>query len=241
MRTAVIEMKKWKRTGLIPLLLLVGILGAAYAFANFAVRKDTLLNLPFAPMDILLTQLYGMLMVLNMFGLIVAACIVYHMEWKGHAVKKMYTLPIGVPTMYLWKFLWMTVFFGIAVCLQHLALASIGIADLPRGAFELRTLIAFAGYSFLTSMPVLSVMLFVSSRCENMWVTLGIGVAGFLSSMAVASSENVLFLASPFVLMLKPAVAMSAKPDLAVAIVSAIETVLFLSFGLWAAKHLHDE
>ena len=31
----------------------VGILGAAYAFAFFLVQKDTLLNLPLAPMDVL--------------------------------------------------------------------------------------------------------------------------------------------------------------------------------------------
>ena len=43
----------------------VGVLGAAYAFVNFIVRKDTLLNLPLAPMDVLLTQLYGMIMAVS--------------------------------------------------------------------------------------------------------------------------------------------------------------------------------
>ena len=97
MKTLIIELRKEKRTGVIPLLLLVGILGAAYAFVNFIVRKDTLLNLPLAPMDVLLTQLYGMIMVLNMFGIVVAACMVYNMEFKGTAIKKMYMLPISVP------------------------------------------------------------------------------------------------------------------------------------------------
>ena len=60
MKTLVIELRKEKRTGVIPVLLAVGILGAAYAFVNFIVRKDTLLNLPLAPMDVLLTQLYEM-------------------------------------------------------------------------------------------------------------------------------------------------------------------------------------
>ena len=79
MRTLAIELRKGKRTGVIPLMLAVGILGAAYAFVNFFVRKDTLLNLPLDPMDVLLTQLYGMIMVLNMFGIIVAACMIYNM------------------------------------------------------------------------------------------------------------------------------------------------------------------
>lgn len=88
MRTFAIELRKEKRTGVIPLMLAVGILGAAYAFIYFHVRKDTLLNLPLAPMDVLLTQLYGMIAILNMFGIIVAACILYHMEFQGSAVKK---------------------------------------------------------------------------------------------------------------------------------------------------------
>ena len=87
-RTFIIELRKEKRTGIIPFMLVVGILGAAYAFVFFLVRKDTLLNLPLAPMDVLLTQLYGMIMVLNMFGIIIAACIIYNMEFKGSAVKK---------------------------------------------------------------------------------------------------------------------------------------------------------
>ena len=64
-------------------------------------RKDTLLNLPLAPMDVLLTQLYGMIMVLNLFGIVVATCMIYNMEFKGSAVKKMYMLPVSVPVMYL--------------------------------------------------------------------------------------------------------------------------------------------
>lgn len=241
MRTLVIELRKSKRTGVIPLMIAVGIAGAAYAFINFIVRKDTLLNMPLAPMDVLLTQLYGMIMVLNMFGLIVAVCIIYNMEFKGSAVKKMYMLPMNVPAMYLCKFLILTVLLLIAVCFQNLALAKIGVTDLPQGTFEAHTMISFAGYSFLTSMPVLSFMLLVSSRFENMWVPLGIGVAGFLSGMALASSNITLFMIHPFVVMLKPAVAMSAQPNIAVVIVSLIETILFLCAGLWAAKNLRYE
>ena len=241
MRTLAIELRKGKSTGVIPLMLAVGVLGAAYAFVNFIVRKDTLLNLPLAPMDVLLTQLYGMIMVLNMFGIIVAACMIYNMEFKGSAVKKMYMLPMSVPTMYLCKFVILTVMLLVAVCFQNMALAKIGITDLPQGTFEVHTLISFAGYSFITSMPVLSFMLFVSSRFENMWVPLGIGVAGFLSGMALATSDIAWLMGHPFVVMLKPAVAMSAQPDIAVVIVSLVETVIFLCAGLWAAKNLRYE
>lgn len=73
MRTLAVELKKEKRTGSIPVLLIAGILGAGYAFLNFLFRRDTLLSLPLAPMDVLLTQLYGVIMILNMFS-IVAQC-----------------------------------------------------------------------------------------------------------------------------------------------------------------------
>ena len=95
MRTFVIELKKEKRTGIIPFLLAVGILGAAYAFAFFLVRKDSLLNLPLAPMDVLLTQLYGVIMVLNMFGIIVSACMIYNMEFKGSIYIFLTALPLN--------------------------------------------------------------------------------------------------------------------------------------------------
>ena len=49
-KTLAVELKKEKRTGVILLMPAVGILGAAYAFLNFMVRKETLLHLPLAPM-----------------------------------------------------------------------------------------------------------------------------------------------------------------------------------------------
>lgn len=241
MNTLIIELRKEKRTGVIPLLLFVGILGAAYAFVLFFVRKDTLLNLPLAPMDVLLTQLYGMIMVLNMFGIVVAACMVYNMEFKGTAMKKMYMLPISVPKMYLCKFLILTVLLLTAIVLQNLALLKIGISDLPKGTFEMDTLLKFTIYSFITSMPTLSFMVLVSSRSPNMWMPLGIGVVGFLSGMALASSNVPLLLVHPFVVMLEPAVAMSAQPDNEMVIISITETFLFLGMGLLMMKHLHYE
>ena len=103
------------------------------------------------------------------------------------------------------------------------------------------TLLIFTAYSFITSMPTLSFMVLVSSRSPNMWVPLGIGVAGFLSGMALASSNVSLLLVHPFVIMLKPAVAMNAQPDIEIVIISMAETFLFLGMGLWMAKKLRYE
>lgn len=236
-----IELRKEKRTGAMAVLPIVGVLGAAYAVVNFTVRKDTLLNLPMAPMDILLTQLYGVIIILNLFGIIVATGLMYHMEFKGTAIKKMYLLPVSVPGLYLCKFLILTVMLLVAVALQNLVLMKIGMTDLPQGAFSMKTLTAFAGYSFLTSMPVLSLMLLVSSRFENMWVPLGVGVAGFLSGMALGTSKISLFLADPFVIILKPAISMSARPDSSVIVIAVIETLLFLGVGSGMARNARYE
>ncbi len=241
MRALVIELQKEKRTGVIFVLLAVGILGAAYAFVNFLVRKDALLNLPLAPMDVLLTQLYGMIMILNLFGIVIAACLVYNMEFKGSAIKKMYMLPMSVPGMYLCKFLILTVMLFVAVALENLALMQIGINDLPQGSFEMATLLRFTGYSFITSLPVLSFMLLISSRFENMWIPLGVGVAGFLSGMALASSAAAILMVHPFIVMFKPAVAMSAQPDMLAILFALAETLIFLGLGLWLAKNLRYE
>ena len=241
MNALIIELRKEKRTGIIPVLFAVGVLGAAYAFVNFMVRKETLLSLPLDPMDILLTQLYGMIMILNLFGVVVAACMIYNMEFKGNAVKKMYMLPVSVPSMYLSKFVILTVMLLFAVALENAALARIGMVELPQGAFSLRAVVSFSLYSFITTMPTLSFMLLVASRFENMWVPLGVGVAGFLSGMALATSDVELLMVHPFVVMLKPAVAMSAQPNLSATVVSVVETVLFLVAGLWMAKRLRYE
>lgn len=228
-----IELRKERRTGIVFVLLAIGVLGALYACANFLVRGETLLGMPLDPMDILLTQLYGMIVVINMFGVIVAACMIYGMEFRGDAIKKMLVMPMQMPSMYVSKFLVLAVGLLTAVAMQNGVLALIGASSLPEGAYDPGAVIAFAGYSLITNMPVLTLMLLVSSRIENMWIPLGIGVAGFLSAMALASVDSPLVLAHPFVLMLKPAIAMSAQPDFLAIAVSAAQTVIFLAAGLW--------
>ena len=199
MRNLTVELKKCKRTGILVVLPLVGLLGALYAFANFIVRKDVLLNLPLPPMDVLLTQLYGMIMVLNMFGIIVATTLTYNIE-----------------------------------CI-------IGNIFLPSGTFELLTLVKYTGYCFVSTLPVLAFMLLVSSRCENIWFTLGIGVAGFFSGMAMSLSDIAIFLINPFVLMMKPAVASTASIDMKVLILGFVETIIFFMVGWYLGKIKHYE
>lgn len=48
MKTLVIELKKCKRTGFIALMIAIGVMGAAYAFVNFIVRKKYIIKSAFS-------------------------------------------------------------------------------------------------------------------------------------------------------------------------------------------------
>ena len=235
-----IEFMKVKRSKIVPLIFIAPLLVVVSGVANLSNYFTPEYTNAWPAMFIQSALVYAYYL-LPFSMIVVATCMIYNMEFKGSAVKKMYMLPVSVPAMYLCKFLILTVMFLVAIVLQNLALAQIGMTDLPDGAFEMGTLVRFAGYSFLTSMPVLSFMLLISSRFENMWVPLGIGVAGFLSGMALANSGLALLLVHPFVIILKPAVAMSAQPDSTVALVALVETLLFLAVGLWLAKYRRYE
>lgn len=232
MKNLLIECKKEKRTGIIEILWIVGLLGAGYAWLNFILRKETLLNLPLDPMDVLLTQLYGMLVLLNTFGIICSAAMSYALEFKGHAIKKMYLLPIDLSKIFWTKFLLLAFSLTIAVGVEYIALALIGSTFLPAGTFDLVQLMRFALYSLITSLPVLSFMLLISSQFENLWITLGIGVLGFLSGMTFSTMNFSFFRFFPFVLMLDPALHKEALIEPSLFWISLIETGLFLGIGL---------
>ncbi|MBP5299703.1 MAG: ABC transporter permease [Lachnospiraceae bacterium] len=228
-----LELKKEKRTGLTTVLLVSVILGAAYVLVNFAIRGDSLLSMPADPMDILLTQLYGIMMVLNMFAIVVAASIAYNMEYSGSAVKKMYVLPISMKKIYSSKFLIILTAFLISVAFEGVAFAWIGTNKLGAGVFRTDVFLLFMLYTYITSLPVASFMLFISSLSENIWVTIGIGVGGFLSGMALVNmNDSILMMLHPFIVMFKPAVAMSANINWTVMGVAIAETIVFFIVGI---------
>lgn len=235
-----LELKKLKRSGLVPVMLLVGILGALYSLAFFAIRKDSLFSLPLPPMVILLTQLYGMITVLNLFGIIVVDCIIYNVEYQDDALKKMATMPISIVKMYLCKLAIILVLLFFSIFIENVAIAYIGINYLPPNSFDMKILIVFALYSFVIALPVHTFMLLISSQTSNMWTTLGIGVVGFLSGMTTAMCNSPLFLINPFTLIMKPAIATaelaSVSPDKTVMIVSAAMTILLIATGTILAK-----
>lgn len=156
-------------------------------------------------------------------------------------LKKMYMLPFKTSSIFKNKFYILFVLLTFCIVLQNGALCIIGNIFLPNGTFELLTLVKYTGYCFVSSLPVLAFMLLVSSRCENIWFTLGIGVAGFFSGMAMSLSDISLFLVNPFVLMMKPAVASTASIDTGILILGVFETIIFFMIGWYLCKIKHYE
>lgn len=241
MRGLLWELRKEKRSAISLVLPLAGVLGAVYGLLNFAIRKESLLKLPMPYMDILLTQLYGMILVLNLFALVTTCSMIYHLEYGGNAMEKMYVLPIQVEKIYLWKFVLVSVELFFAVGLEQLALAAVGQRVLPEGAFSWGVLLRFWGYAFVSAMPALSFMLMVAYMWKELWGSLAVGVLGFLTGMALANTHSSLFLLHPFVLMLKPAVAMSANPQREIVLAAVVETAVFFFAGMWWTRHKYTE
>ena len=167
-----------------------------------------------------------------------AACLIYQLEFKGQAVRKMYVLPITLSKYYLSKFVILTGGLFMAIVLENAALARIGLTELSEGAFDWPTLLRFAGYSFATTLPVLTFMLLIAAYFENIWLPLGVGVIGFLTGLIFATVKPAIFLLHPFVLLFRPAVAMTAEVDPKIVVLSFGEAAIFLAAGLIATKKI---
>lgn len=230
-----IEYKKEKRSGAFEILIVASLVGSAYAIANFIWRKNALLSLPLAPMDILLTQLYGMIALLNLFAMIIASILIYHLEFQNRGLEKMRTLSFSLGQMFECKFLILSFALFISLTLESLTLLIIGLWNFSNH-FVFSTWLWFSLYCFITSLPALSFMLLGASFFENLWVSLGLGVAGFLSGMALSSFQDPLFLLDPFILFLKPALELQAKPSLSITFLAIFETTFFVLLGIFSSQ-----
>lgn len=168
MRAMILEIRKSRRSGVLPALPLAGLLGALYALANYLARADSLLKLPLPPMTILLTQLYGMICVLNLFAIVLAASTIWHVEHTGGALRRLRTLPCSLSRAYMGKFMLLAASLALAIALQHAALAWLGRRYLPPGTFDAGQLVRFGLYALLTALPALAAMLLAAFLSENL-------------------------------------------------------------------------
>lgn len=179
-----LEYKKVKRTGFFPAFVGGGILAAAVPVLNMAVRSEIYIGQPKPPVQILLAANWQMMAMLNILLVVAGACLMYHMEYSDNAIQKMRTLPIWESHLFFGK-----CFLMVAACVLALAVEAASVAFCAVNWFAkvdgLGTeILKNFSYSFLLMLPVIFLSLFIASQCQNMWVSLGIGViCVFLATM----------------------------------------------------------
>lgn len=236
-----IEMQKLRRTGVLETLFFAGIAGAIYVALNWSIRKDYLLTINIDPMESLLTQLYGVLSLLNMLAVVVSASNIYSIEYQYNALQKMHTLPFKTGTMFLRKLQILLFMLLGTYVIQFATLAILGKLYLPLGTFNMSVLVQFAMYVFLLIIPCLVFMLIVSILSQYMWVTVGIGIVGFFSGMSMVSMDNWGIYLNPFVFLLKPAMSLSTDIDQRMVFIALSEILIFIAIGMWIANRKKGE
>lgn len=236
-----IEIKKLRRAGVLNTLIFAGIAGAFYAVLNWYLRKDYLLTADINPMTALLTQLYGVISLLNVFAIIVSASNIYSIEYKNNGLRKMKTLPIKSGNLFIQKLIILVGTLSLAYLIEFTSLAILGGKYLPNDTFDLFVLLQFACYTFLIILPCLVFMLIVSLLSSNTWITVGIGVVGFFSGMSMVGLENTISILNPFVLVLKPAINLTTGTDIMVILISIIEIFIFVIVGTFIANRKSEE
>ena len=171
-----LECKKIKRTGFLPAFLGGGILAAVVPVINMAVRSEMYLNLPGSPIQILFNANWQMMTMLNVLLVVAGACLLYHTEYADNAMQKMKSLPIRESSIFLGKTV-LTIFMSLFVLVIEagaVTFCTYHWFEIGNGFFG--ELCKHFGYSFLLMLPCIALSLLVAEACENMWVSLGIGV-----------------------------------------------------------------
>ncbi len=231
-----IEMQKLRRTGVIGTFIFTGVAGAIYAIMNWYVRKDILLSADIDPMTTLLTQLYGVICLINIFAIVVSTSNIYHIEYQNNGLKKMKTLPIKASEIFISKLVILISTLLLSYMIEFVALAFLGKKYLPNSSFDFHTLVQFGFYIFLISLPCLTFMLVVSILSTNLWISIGVGVIGFFSGMSMIVTDNSINFVNPFSLILIPSVSLSAKVDIFIMLTSVFETIVLVAAGIMIAN-----
>ncbi|MDF2632430.1 MAG: transporter permease, partial [Caproiciproducens sp.] len=113
-----LECNKLKRTALLPALFLGGFLSAAFPVINLFARKDSFINLPNPPLQILVNSNWMMMAMLNSFLMVLGACMIYHIEFADNAIQRMDSLPIRPSSLFLSKFVLLAVSFIVVLMIE---------------------------------------------------------------------------------------------------------------------------
>lgn len=196
-----LECKKMKRTGFLPTFLCGGFLAAGFPILNMAARSENYVGLDAPPVQILMDANWQMMAMLNILLVVTGACLMYHTEYADIAIQRMCTLPIKESSLFFGKAALLLI-----MCVVILAIETVSLAFCSYYWFEFSKEVSMeilknSRYALLLMLPAASGSLLIASACENMWVSLGIGVVCVFTATMLPAKNFVLSLfpfAMPF-------------------------------------------
>lgn len=193
------ELRKSKRTGLLPAFIGGGILAAAVPIVNMKFRSKLYLGLDASPVQVLLDANWQMMSMLNILLAVAGACLMYHTEYADNAIQKMNTLPLRESKLFFGKLALMAVLCITVLIIEFSSIAFCSVYWFPSHTDMWVELMESFDYAFILMLPVMLSSLFIASACKNMWISLGIGVICVFTATMLPASNFVLSL-FPFAL-----------------------------------------
>ena len=232
-----IEAKKVTRTGFYPAIILGGIIAAAVPLINIGARPENFVNRDGSTLAVILNANWSMVSMLNVFAVILGACVMWNVEYGERAIEKMRTLPLRMSSIVGLKGILLLTMALVPVILEHLSIVLCGyLWFAPESNFIFDATKNFI-FSILMLLPVCGVMTAIASVCRNMWISLGIGVICVFAMTIMGGFDSFAVKIFPFSLpMITFAEAGEAWPSYGTA--SLLETVIIsIAAGIiWKLK-----
>ena len=222
-----LEIKKLKRTGYFPAFLIGAILAASFPIINTAVRPENFINQNLPILDILMNANWQMIAMLNIFFLVIGSCIIYHTEFADHAMQKMETLPQRIGKLFINKALILIGSIIFVLIIESISFLFCAYYWFNADNSFLIDLFKYWGYEFILVIPAAVLVMIISSLCQNMWISLGIGVICIFIATMLPQNNLILSLfpfAMPFQTLSN---AVNNSWILSFLIASGIQTILF--------------
>lgn len=187
-----LESRKMKRTGFCQIFLGGGALAALVPVVNMAMRTETFTSQPGSPFRILMETNWQLMAQLNIFILVCGACLLYHTEYADNAIQKAQSLPLSPSGLFLGKLGILLTACLIPLCLETASLTLCCMHWFPDRPGESLRILTGMAFEFAMLLPTGAAMLFISSMCRNMWISLGAGVIlVFFASMLPTSLSSI--------------------------------------------------
>lgn len=192
-----IESKKQKRTGFFPAFVTAGLLASAFPVLNMLVRAESFIALPGNAFTILLEANWGTMAMFNILLTVLGSCIMYHTEYADNGIQKLNVLPVNKANLFFGKFIIESIALFFVLILEHATLTGCALYWFNDFEPNVEYLLKALGFEWFILLPTVMLMLLIASACQNMWVSLGIGVI-LVFSLSIFPSDSGILSLFPF-------------------------------------------